>query len=81
MRRNPTIPLKEEVKYGHGFFRGEKCPLSGEDGVLVMSPRHLDQVGRIMAVKYRYNVIETTLQYKVKSEPHPLHILGSFCRS
>ena len=49
MRRNPTIPLKEEVKYGHGFFRGEKCPLSGEDGVLVMSPRHLDQFGRIMA--------------------------------
>ena len=40
MRRNPTVPLKEEVKYGHGFFRGEKCPLSAEDGVLVMSTRH-----------------------------------------
>lgn len=49
MRSKPTVPLKEEVKYGHGFFRGEKCPLSGEEGVLVMSPRHLDQFGRIMA--------------------------------
>ena len=54
MRRNPTIPLKEEVKYGHGFFRGEKCPLSGEEGVLVMSPRHLDQFGRIMAGVLRH---------------------------
>jgi len=54
MRRNPTVPLKEEVKYGHGFFRGEKCPLSGEEGVLVMSPRHLDQFGRIMAGVLRH---------------------------
>ena len=54
MRRNPTVPLKEEVKYGHGFFRGEKCPLSGEDGVLVMSPRHLDQFGRVMAGVLRH---------------------------
>jgi hypothetical protein len=49
MRRKPTVPLKEEVKHGHGFFRGEKCPLSGEEGVLVLSPRHLDQFGRMMA--------------------------------
>ena len=54
MHRNPTVPLKEEVKYGHGFFRGEKCPLSGEDGVLVMSPRHLDQFGRVMAGVLRH---------------------------
>ena len=54
MRRNPTVPLKEEVKYGHGFFRGEKCPLSGEEGVLLMSPRHLDQFGRIMAGVLRH---------------------------
>ena len=54
MRRKPTVPLKEEVKYGHGFFRGEKCPLSGEEGVLVMSPRHLDQFGRIMAGVLRH---------------------------
>ena len=54
MRRNPTVPLKEEVKYGHGFFRGEKCPLSGEEGVLIMSPRHLDQFGRIMAGVLRH---------------------------
>ena len=54
MRRKPTIPLKEEVKYGHGFFRGERCPLSNEEGVLVMSPRHLDQFGRIMAGVLRH---------------------------
>ncbi len=54
MRRKPIVPLKEEVKYGHGFFRGEKCPLSGEEGVLVMSPRHLDQFGRIMAGVLRH---------------------------
>jgi putative RNA 2'-phosphotransferase len=54
MRREPTVPLKEEVKYGHGFFRGEKCPLSGEEGVLLMSPRHLDQFGRIMAGVLRH---------------------------
>ena len=54
MQRKPTVPLKEEVKYGHGFFRGEKCPLSGEEGVLVMSPRHLDQFGRIMAGVLRH---------------------------
>ena len=54
MRRNPTVPLKEEVKYGHGFFRGEKCPLSGEEGELVMSPRHLDQFGRVMAGVLRH---------------------------
>ena len=54
MRRKPTVPLKEEVKYGHGFFRGEKCPLSGEEVVLVMSPRHLDQFGRIMAGVLRH---------------------------
>ena len=42
------------MKYVHGFFRGEKCPLSGEDGVLVMSPRHLDQFGRIMAGVLRH---------------------------
>ena len=58
MRRNPTIPLKEEVKYGHGFFRGEKCPLSCEDGVLVMSPRHLDQFGRIMAGVLRHSQVK-----------------------
>ena len=54
MHRNPTVPLKEEVKYGHGFFRGDKCPLSGEEGVLVMSPRHLDQFGRVMAGVLRH---------------------------
>ena len=54
MRRKPTVPLKEEVKHGHGFFRGEKCPLSGEEGVLVLSPRHLDQFGRMMAGVLRH---------------------------
>ena len=54
MRRNPTIPLKEEVKYGHGFSGVKNAPLSGEDGVLVMSPRHLDQFGRIMAGVLRH---------------------------
>ena len=54
MRRRPTVPLKEEVKHGHGIFRGEKCPLSGEDGKLVLSPRDLDQFGRIMAGVLRH---------------------------
>ena len=49
MRRPPDEPLKACVKHQHGYFRGEKCQYCSEDGELVMSPRHLDQFGRIMA--------------------------------
>ena len=42
-------PIKECVKFEHGFFRGDKCQFCGEEGEMIMSPRHVDKFGRIMA--------------------------------
>ena len=48
-RRVHEKPVKECVKFEHGFFRGEKCQFCGEEGEMIMSPRHVDKFGRIMA--------------------------------
>ena len=54
MRRPPDVPMKSCLKHQHGYFRGEKCQYCSEEGELVMSPRHLDQFGRIMAGVLRH---------------------------
>ena len=54
MRRTPDEPLKACIKHQHGYFRGEKCQYCSEEGELVMSPRHLDQFGRVMAGVLRH---------------------------
>lgn len=33
----------------HGFFRGEECPICGEEGKFLMSSYELESLGRIMA--------------------------------
>ena len=54
MRRQPDEPLKECTKNQHGYYRGEKCQYCSEEGELVLSPRNLDQFGRIMAGVLRH---------------------------
>ena len=33
----------------HGYFRGEECPICGDEGKFLMSSYELESLGRIMA--------------------------------
>ncbi|UCE36205.1 MAG: RNA 2'-phosphotransferase [Thermoplasmata archaeon] len=38
----------------HGYFRGEDCPICGEEGKFLASERELDNIGRLMAGVLRH---------------------------
>jgi putative RNA 2'-phosphotransferase len=38
----------------HGYFRGEDCPICGEEGKFLSSERELDNIGRLMAGVLRH---------------------------
>jgi putative RNA 2'-phosphotransferase len=38
----------------HGYFRGESCPICGEDGKFLMNEQELEQIGRTMAGTLRH---------------------------
>jgi len=38
----------------HGYFRGESCPICGDDGKFLMNEQELEQIGRTMAGTLRH---------------------------